>query len=103
MCDRVVGRVSCRTASFMCSASSRTSSPSTRSEERRVGKESVRVDLGGRRIIKKKKKKKQNPNPNQTQQQHNYKKNTQTKQSSTLNITHNSHTTKNTNTTSHHT
>src|SRR3546814_12429327 len=31
-----------------------------RSEERRVGKEvSVRVDLGGRRIIKKKKKKKQ--------------------------------------------
>src|SRR3546814_16643138 len=32
-----------------------------RSEERRVGKEcSVRVDLGGRRIIKKKKKKKNN-------------------------------------------
>src|SRR3546814_16283098 len=27
----------------------------TRSEERRVGNESVRVDLGGRRIIKKKK------------------------------------------------
>src|SRR3546814_14439310 len=43
-------------APIWASASARTADgPSWRSEERRVGKEvSVRVDLGGRRIIKKK-------------------------------------------------
>src|SRR3546814_9440751 len=48
-------RPACR---FSRSATRRASPATRRSEERRVGKElSVRVDLGGRRIIKKKKQK----------------------------------------------
>src|SRR5215203_7191381 len=54
VCSSDLGRWPCPTASPRCFSSPPVRSPPpTRSEERRVGKS---VDLGGRRIIKKKKK-----------------------------------------------